>query len=111
MINKKLLSEVLGYDVQKYAVRKNNIIPFQRNKVFKDALNVRNPINIHELAHMCKEWAYSREYLIDSRVTQSGACRLFTSPISEKKDVERVFTAKTEPEAIFKACEWILDNQ
>ena len=65
-------------------------------------------INIYELAHKCKEWAilnggyniwssgYGKECYIDGR---------------RFKEFENIrFLAASEPEAIFKACEWILEQ-
>jgi hypothetical protein len=56
-------------------------------------------INIYELAHKCKEWAFKHHNII----LWSGlnTCHYHT-PIIEKS-----FTKDTEAEAIFKACQWI----
>lgn len=68
-------------------------------------------INIYELAHKCKEWAYIKhQILLDSRVTSAGSCFLTSSPMSEH-NYDKKFIDKSEPEAIFQACQWILDNK
>lgn len=69
-------------------------------------------MRLYELAYRCKEWAYINEYLLDSRVVESkGSCFIMTSPISGKEDVDKTIIADSEPQAIFKACEWILKNR
>ena len=84
--------------------------------------------NIHELAHKCKEWARSIHFngdIIHNRIyrTQSYYSSVYnniTKRYEEKAvcdviygqmgDVEKCL-ADTEPEAIFQACQWILDNK
>jgi len=63
-------------------------------------------LNLHELAHLCKEWAY-RRYSISSWKQYFGyGVKLTDSFGNSPKNL--VITEATEPEAIFKACEWIL---
>ena len=82
-------------------------------------------INIYELAHKCKEWAF--EFRFDNKPT-NNRYYMQRSGYEDKFNVEKqkreklgymtltfgclghtkTFYADTEPEAIFKACEWIL---
>ena len=64
-------------------------------------------INIHELAHLCKEWAYSTYGIMIQSYPYCGKGR--ADAIKGLK-VDEVFKEKTEPEAIFKAAQWVLDN-
>ena len=65
-------------------------------------------IDIHELAHKCKEWAWSNHKLsIISGYTISGNI-VANIMIKHMNMCEHHYKADTEPEAIFKACEWIL---
>lgn len=138
MISKELLSEVLnikqfcngkylkencfgyprvkmkGYpftlnDDEEFAIRENelcygfiNIVknPYREVADFKF-------INIYELAHKCKEWANNKEFHLWS---MQNECQLETFKSSHNLDIEH-FMADTEPEAIFKACEWILKDK
>ena len=77
--------------------------------------------NIYEFAHKCKEWAYTNKYRLSS-----GQHRLNTKQehyinnqiasyfcsvyyiTNDDSDIQ--IDANTEPEAIFKACQWILEN-
>ena len=81
-------------------------------------------INIYELAHKCKEWAF--EFRFDNKPTNNRYYRQ-RSGYEDKFNVEKqkreklgymtltfgclghtkTFYADTEPEAIFKACGWI----
>ena len=62
-------------------------------------------INIYELAHKCKELAYSKGYTLASYTSRKDwyVCR---DPHKENPYVGE----GTEPEAIFKACEWIMEQ-
>jgi hypothetical protein len=75
--------------------------------------NNHKQINIYELAHKCKEWAKLKYFIdIDSH---PGCARWGAEAVSHngKPSVfyEQVFIGRTEPEAIFKACQWILEQR
>lgn len=99
MISKELLSEVLKID---------DIVHIQKegiNYLFISRAN--NPaviINIYELAHKCKEWAN----ITKGKYLSSGYNEFDKK--WEAMMMQYTFPADTEPEAIFKACKWILDN-
>ena len=66
-------------------------------------------LNIHALANKCKQWAYKNKF---------GSINSFPSGLNWGvtiiKDTEAIFenyVSSTEPEAIFKACEWILKEK
>ena len=125
MISKELLSEVLNikgnfrYGFDDISIPELDKIEFNRhtNKVFMSlkpsmlygtiAPVIRtNSINVYELAHKCKEWAKDKKYPISSLVgSQCNNCQFPESSSGA------VFYGDTEPEAIFKACEWILNNK
>ena len=107
MISKELLSEVLS------SLTLLEIIDgkIDNNVYFKvEEIDILQSVNIYELAHKCKEWAKRKEYTITMYL------HLDTVAITIYKDSKKVFstpsmTVQTEPEAIFKACQWILDNK
>lgn len=83
--------------------------------IFKDSNNdgtfyyEDDKINIYELAQKCKEWAYNlkQEIIIKSyTVFNAGGCEL----IDKMGCSVYICDAKTEPEAIFKACEYIMEQ-
>lgn len=112
MISKELLSEVLGIPLTDFKYG-NGLIAYTTYELptFK-----YKEINIYELAHKCKEWASELEFEISScsykaiieynyRQEEDDDRRLFW-----KFDYE-TFTADAEPEAVFKACQWVLENK
>lgn len=108
--SKELLSEVLKLNIT-YIERCNNSI------IYKISVYDREEeVNIYELSHKCKEWAYSQGYIISSGLTpvlgvnKDGWAEVFSSstPLDGKL---HTFKQLSEPEAVFKACEWILDNK
>jgi len=114
MISKELLSEVLDTNVEEFIddkFAKDGYILFwewyNKNKNQR-----QRDINIHELAHKCKEWVLEKRILFQSGYTvptvQARADIAWAKGLEEPQI--KTFIADTEPEAIFKACQWILDN-
>lgn len=82
----------------------------ENNITFKQGSSI-SCINIHDLANKCKEWANEEGYSIATRLmTYKWFIDLYR--YESKKPKEKDFEMfDTEPEAIFKACEWILENK
>ena len=73
-------------------------------------------INIYELAHRCKEWALLKGYYFSIysfnfsfNTEQEHKVRLLLG--NEVVYWGNDSCEETEPEAIFKACQWIIDNR
>ena len=111
--SKELLSEVLNItQVTDLKIRDNELLyTFYNNP----SINDWKSINIHELAHRCKEWAISKGYDILSGGLEAGLhgcyidyadkrCTLQMAPLYHTFE-------DTEPEAIFEACEWLRNNR
>ena len=118
MISKELLSEVLGIPLQH--IRYNDTTNLY--EIFKEDLfnwsdgsygrwsNLE--VNIYELAHKCKTWAHSNGYWLSVRLYEPNGFNIvvFSHIHSQlQKDLKEI-NDKTEPEAVFKACQWILDK-
>ena len=113
MISKELLSVVLGIPLPH--IRYNDTTNLY--EIFKEDLfnwsdgsygrwsNLE--VNIYELAHECKEWAISKEWILHEVRNLKEYIIYFGGDYREPSDD---FRAETEPEAIFKACQWILDK-
>ena len=116
MISKELLSEVLDL---KYPIRiihhfckGQNVLNYD---LHVECALFQESINIYELAHKCKEWAWEKHSLMLFQTqyfpkVYYGVKDLKTPMedfISKVPQCDR-FSADTEPEAIFKACEHIL---
>lgn len=112
MISKELLNEVLGYEA--------SYIQMVGTKLcFSCHIKGGSNINIYELANKCKEWAMQTPYIVDQlAINIDRIClpnkfktRYWCVWLLRYRKVSEEFYADTEPEAIFKACQWILDNK
>lgn len=112
--SKELLSEVLGCNIKD--IYKINSNPnFGNNELVYSISGVGDilSINTYELAHKCKEWAKLKYFIdIDSH---SGCARWGAEAVSHNGRpsvfYEQVFIGRTETDAIFKACEWIMEQK
>jgi len=88
-------------------------------------------ISIQDLAYLCKEWALSYSLVGDNNVCLTAKLdhginpiRLLSGPSIDTGfecsidnltrgayRSSQIFYAETEPEAIFKAAQWVLDNK
>lgn len=125
MISKELLSEVLKQETRfiRYVANNTYEVHFEKPIRLKYII-----INIYELAHKCKEWAFYT-YKISVSSFKSGSfylkefnqikdnseywVELDTASIDCEINIDDsgIFKSCSEPEAIFKACQWILDNK
>ena len=110
MISKELLSEVLGNKIgvvytQDHLGNKFKTFVRPRYGDFVDE------INIYELAFKCKQWAWANGFQINTRRhtlhSDISSVILYSNGII----AQAIGTYNTEPEAIFKAGEWILENK
>lgn len=122
-ISKELLSEVLKeniIDVYKIGSNPN----FKQNTLLFKLYGCGElcNINIYELAHKCKEWAYTKGYSICSYKFSNEASYSYLDlemrnvfPCNEgfifNGGFKNEFEADTEVESIFKACELIFNNK
>lgn len=105
MISKELLSEVLNIEHILNFRQSVNVIWVTDAKSHCGAI----PINIYELTHKCKEWAWNLGYdlPITRHDTNSFCCKINEKNIKYHKSQ----WADTGSEAIFEACQYILDNK
>ena len=129
MISKELLSKVLDNEVpyqvkvHKIIIKNNSLNYFYNSKDSRGGLFEANEyINIYELAHKCKEWALDNRWMIctmpmlTEKKWGNTSVRL-SHFYSAGKDryLDGIYhngriEANTETEAIFRACQWILDK-
>ena len=121
MISKELLSEVLNASIYYMEMQSKNIIVHYDKGM---PLMYDDSINIYELAHKCKEWALIRGYsLLSGRpiVRDEEGTQVFNywyncyiweidenSIDSPTQNTKIETNSETEPEAIIKACEYVL---
>ena len=113
MISKELLSDVLGEDVSGVSIIGNVVnYTIEDYETEEDGelvyVDIGQNINTYELAHKCKEWAYKQGLIIENFFAFGDArCRVYNTKWEEIYKC----VMDTESEAIFKACQWILDNK
>lgn len=108
MISKELLSEVLNEEVDVIDIRTSiddYSIPENEIRYYPALATGYASINIYELAYKCKDWALSKGYILQSWY-KNCICINITDDFNKNS-----YYGDSEVEAIFKACEWILDNE
>lgn len=103
--SKELLSEVL--DKGKGSITKIEYNPSKTIVEYEQLERYWNSINTYELAHKCKEWAISKGWVLHEVRNLKEYIIYFSGDFREPSND---FRANTEPEAIFKACEWIMEH-
>jgi hypothetical protein len=111
IISSRLLGNVLGCECTKsYFEDNHNLVHyFYEYDVTWSELrqHQKDTINIYELAHKCKEWALKHDCELLSCVKSTRSiCDIYSNLL----DCKFTHYADSEPEAIFKACEWILNE-
>jgi len=119
MISKELLSAVWGQEVTgvgkvctKWDMEVLPFWSFEKSEI-DESLNEKHfHIAIEVIAAKCKEWANHNK----AHITSTNCQGYYSNKALALVDVDwrpqerEVIQAKSEPEAIFKACQWILDN-
>lgn len=103
-ISKELLSEIIGKEIREFAIEKNELryIYQDDTKSIPDLYF----INIYELAHKCKEWLKNNVSNANSGFNNAHMSFCYI----ENYNIQDIFYADTEVEAIIKACTYILNN-
>ena len=103
--SKKLLTNILGFEVRIISIVDNTLLCTKKtNRGFTD---IR--INVYELMHLMKEWAYSLdEFIISSYWVNGGEVDIYGRYSCADSQPDKSFSADTEFEAVTKACEYIL---
>lgn len=107
MISKELLSEVLGIEVISVQVISITVHYAYKNVEDKEIID---KLNIHYVAHKCKEWARHNKFRLVGWY-RIGKSKDYKIDVHNHDMCIYESSSKTEPEAIFKACQWILDNK
>lgn len=117
MVSKELLEVVLNQEFSIIDINTHSDYKFIAENIIKyypaESTNWID-INIYELANKCKEWAVNQGYIIIVEPYDYTEDNTFSGTywwIRRKEDnygCPNCGANKSEPEAIFKACEWIL---
>ena len=105
--SKELLSEVFGREVSeiKNTCTDKEIVIIAYFDGFRQAFTM----NIYELAFKCKEWAFDKGFVLKSYKKQGALSGTYHYAIDINENVAE-WLSNTEQEAIFKACEWIMEQ-
>lgn len=107
MISKELLSIILGVTIYGIKpVNKTNSI-----KYIFDCIGEKRDgsINIYEVTHMCKEWAFNtKDCMFDIRYHTNSSDRHLS--IMTYGSNSQFFCGVTEYEVVFQLCEWLLQK-
>ena len=105
-LSKELLGNVIGKEIKEFVIEKNELRYILENDT--NSIPELYYINIYELAHKCKEWAFNNGYYLNIYndaidVVLKKSCKI----------VENITDGsfKYSPMLVFKACQWILDNK
>ena len=125
MISKELLQQIVGLIVKE--VVSTDINRIDNNIYYNiEEIDILQSINIFELSYRCREWARTNGYEV-------SACRPIVSNDEGKAVINYWYKSyifkfelgvchgpeqilkfdvnvSSEPEAVFKACEWILEE-
>lgn len=120
-INNNLLSQILDIPLEniQFIDKVDDLFIYNRNYISELRSWHKNAgaINIYELAHKCKEWAWNeysvriesgRMYGFNTEVW-NAVISVYNGHIFYIEDSEHWEESNNEPEAIFKACQYILD--
>jgi len=120
IISRELLSEVLCIPLDEIDKFKKVYNGVQICWTEKEAEKYMCPYhvdtyNIHELAHKCKEWAWNNKILlvVSPQGNSFKDIPFYKVRILDNGEEVKVFTDLKlyEPEAIFKACQYILEKK
>ena len=110
-ISKELIKNVLAKETENlsddfiFSIKDNYIL-------FVDEGECQFEVNIYEFAFKCKDWALKKEVMIHSSPTQKKESTAIVQSFDMSKFYygQNQFYALTEPEAIIKACRWVLEQ-
>ena len=112
-ISKKLVETVIGEDIYGTILIEDSIVKYTTLESSEHGFDtfINNQINIYEFAFKCKEWAVlqgiaieSGKYKIDD---DEYICRYY---LPGRCSIWQNYFGLTELEAIFKACEWVINE-
>lgn len=87
------------------------ILIYTYDKILGLDENYHAEINIYELAHKCKEWVLAKKYIIKIEHHYSNTHRILLMKREDCTWLEPWKTTfETEPEAIFKATSYIMEQ-
>lgn len=108
-ISRELINAVLNEDIKD--------IYFAPNGRFFETWNEERDdrVNTNDFFFMCKEWASRKGYILFSKTrlnSSLASCYFDVMGLHDyEDDFKNDFRAESEQQAVFDACQWILENK
>jgi hypothetical protein len=115
MVSRELLEAVIGKAyvpriVEKIEIDDGNVTTYYTCSK-KPMTCLGYEINIYRFAHMCKKWALANGWVFQVRTGNTLSVIDILNDKNKELHTTKQITANAEPEAIFKACEWVLNRK
>lgn len=115
LLTLKLLNAVMFVEnIIDFSIDRNEVSYTETVCLSDDQHIFTNKINIFELANYCREWAIKQGYFIFSGSDPfftTGKCTFHYLDNYGNNAVTQTFTSDCELNAIFKACDWLLEKK
>lgn len=108
MISVTLITEVLGLKVYSVKQKNDSTLEYTYDSIGETRTST---INIHELTYKCKEWMSDNGFFSKTTFKNnlSFSCEIGPNVGDIMDKWEKTFTGTFENEAIFKACEYLMN--
>lgn len=118
-ISKELFEAVMNIKLGTYYsdnIETERRLWIDKDLICWDAVPFVGEISINDFFFKCKEWVLTQGYYLASNIYSDGACcQYFTEDSKECCECGGVKSitihAESEQQAVFDACQWILDNK
>ena len=111
MLTEELLKEILPNKTVNCCIIKDNMVWFRKAEPMVE-VDTDYRINIYEFMGLCKEWAWSLDYCVDSFKTQGYDTWMVELSYPYDEDTFEIMDSfSTEYDAVFKACTRIMENK
>lgn len=109
-MTRELFIEIFETDIRAVNNIENYDVIIEDEEVYllnRNTLFILDEICIYKAQHKCKEWAYKNGYSLSSEYLN-----VYSECVIDKHNdgIGEAFESDTEPEAVFKATQWVYDN-
>ena len=127
LISKELIENVLNCEIKDFKMFGCDLMYYEKalfrvncqGQASKDRDSICRAINIYELDFICREWAYTKGFIVEIGVhpiikqnrndrDYFYAIKTLNGELLKKSNVDEIM--KSEPTATLKACNWILEQ-
>lgn len=118
-ISKELVETVLDFKISHLYIDED-IISFRKKVQIWDDItkyyryddeDEECEISIYEFSFKCKKWALEQDFALNSGISDHIAKVKFAVITNNCHNSYKTFNSDTEQQAVFDACQWILENK